>query len=1137
MDPLVNSGSPGRRKEQAKTVSAPKKSPLFAEWDYLIITASNDKQAGVYRSLIDLRQSLGLISGVKSVLVVADPGGRRVGSGGSTVHCLLRVLNLELRGRREGGARLDHGRWAETFSGLRVLIVHAGGDSRRLPPYGPCGKIFIPVPGDSGGAPGTTLFDRLIPTYLEFPRPASGGGQVVVASGDVLLDFDAAGVVFAERGITGVGCLASPDVAKNHGVYCRHEDGSVRLFLQKPPVAKQVEMGAVDSHGRAVLDIGILNLDPSAAVRLLRLCGVRGDLKSRRKLAWGGPLAESIEAVGLDIYREICCALGEDTSFAGYVAEVRGAGSGVDGGALRSLYRGLRSVPFHVHVVPRFRFLHFGTLQGLIESGRSLVSSDMGDSEKGTSVVVNSRVSGPGIILGKNAWVEGCRVEAPLTLAGDNVVVGADVAAPLALPRGGCLDIIEGRGRDGRRGWFVRAYASDDAFHPAADKGARLCGMPVLEWLEAMGASPADVWDEEGAAAERTGWNGRFFPFAGRMDECRNWLWLLEPGNAAAKQKKDWLSAERYSLEEIALRADLDSFHARRLKIRGELVRETLSRVFGPEGELSAAEISFLVKSTEKDKGAGERAQWVIAIVREAVRSYEAARTHQGQGLEALELPRILHTLGSVLLRMANGIADGGRGGDRGNYKDGKDIVRALKAGLTAAEKKSLSALGLPLPAEGAAKLKAWAGEMREAAFRHLGRTIVYRSGGTPAPPKNVLRGDEIVWGRAPARLDLGGGWTDTPPYALERGGCVINAAVDLNGQAPIQAYARVIEKREIRINSIDHSTRVVVKTLAELLDYRKPGSQFALAKAALALAGFAPEAAARTAGGRRDEGRPAGELSSVARLEGVRTVGGMRTLDEILRYFGGGIELTTLAAIPSGSGLGTSSIMGAVLVSIIGRVIGRPLAARELFHAVLKLEQELTTGGGWQDQIGGAIEGVKVITAEKGLVPDPRVRFVPADLLDPAANGGRTLLYYTGLRRLAKDILHEVVGRYLDRDRAAMETLRRLHAFPPLMAEAMAMRDMERFGELIDAAWKLNVDLDPDHTTPVIEELRARVRPHVLGAKLLGAGGGGFLLMVCKSPEDAAAVRRMLEKRPPNDKARFFDYSISRVGLVVTVC
>jgi len=1089
-------------------VSASKKSPFFHEWDYLIITASNDKQAEVYRSLIDLRKSLGLISGVKSVLVVADPGGRRVGSGGSTVHCLLQILNLELRIRRGARTHVDPKTWEETLNRLRVLIVHAGGDSRRLPPYGPCGKIFIPVPGDSGGAPGTTLFDRLIPTYLELPKPASGGGQVVVASGDVLLDFDAAGVLFAERGVTGVGALVSPDVAKNHGVYCRREDGSVGMFFQKPPVAKQVEMGAVDSHGQAVLDIGILNLDPAAAVRLLELCGVGEDRKSGRKLVWGGPLAESIESDGLDIYREICCALGKDPRYAGYVDQVRGAGSGIDGGALRSIYRGLRSIPFHVHVVPRFRFLHFGTLQDLIESGRSLIISDIGDSEKGACVIVNSQVSGQGIIQGKNAWIEGCRASAPLTLAGENVVVGVDVEAPLALPRGGCLDVIEGRGRDGRKGWFVRVYASDDTFHLAADKGARLCGMPVRSWLGKMGASPTDVWEGEVTAAESTVWNGRFFPFAGNKDECRDWFWLLDPENAAARQKKEWLAAERYSLEEMALRADLDSFHSRRLKIRSELVRESLSRVFGPEGVLSAAEISFLAQNQEK----GERAKWVIAIVREAVKSYEAARMHRG--LEALELPRILHTLGSVLLQIASG-------GDKSHHGKARDLVGALCAGLTATEKKSLSALGLPLPAEGTAKLKSWAGEMKEAAFRHLSRTIGYRSGATPAPPKNVLRSDEIVWGRCPARLDLGGGWTDTPPYSLERGGCVINAAVDLNGQAPIQAYARAIEKREIRINSIDHSARVVIKELDELLDYRKPGSQFALAKAALALAGFAPEAAAWPDGGR----------TGGARLEEGRT------LDEILRCFGGGIELTTLAAIPSGSGLGTSSIMGAVLISIIGRMTGRPLAPRELFNGVLKLEQEMTTGGGWQDQIGGAVEGVKMISAEKGLVPDPRIHFVPEYVLDPAANGGITLLYYTGLRRLAKNILHEVVGRYLDRDRRAMETLRRLHAFPPIMAEAMSMRDMGRFGELIDVAWRLNVDLDPDHTTPVIEELRARIEPHVLGAKLLGAGGGGFLLMACKSPEDAAAVKRMLGKKPPNDKARFFDFSISREGLVVTVC
>ena len=132
---------------------------------------------------MSLRESLGLIQGRGEILVVADPGGRRVGSGGSTIHCLLHVLNLELDARRGVEARLDPKTWAGIFGRLRILIVHAGGDSRRLPPYGPCGKIFVPVPGESGGALGTTLFDRLIPTYLRLPRPSAGGGQVVVASG------------------------------------------------------------------------------------------------------------------------------------------------------------------------------------------------------------------------------------------------------------------------------------------------------------------------------------------------------------------------------------------------------------------------------------------------------------------------------------------------------------------------------------------------------------------------------------------------------------------------------------------------------------------------------------------------------------------------------------------------------------------------------------------------------------------------------------------------------------------------------------------------------------------------------------------------------------------------------------------
>jgi len=157
--------------------------------------------------------------------------------------------------------------------------------------------------------------------------------------------------------------------------------------------------------------------------------------------------------------------------------------------------------------------------------------------------------------------------------------------------------------------------------------------------------------------------------------------------------------------------------------------------------------------------------------------------------------------------------------------------------------------------------------------------------------------------------------------------------------------------------------------------------------------------------------------------------------------------------------------------------------------------------------------------------------------VLDPKSNREQTLLYYTGMRRLAKNILRNVVGRYMDRDRPTMETLRKLHAYPPLMADAMSRKDMKRIGELIDLAWRLNKRIDPESSNPEIENILKKFEPYMYGAKLLGAGGGGFLLVMCKSSRDAVVARKALEKDPPNRLARFFDYTISSTGIEVTVC
>ena len=77
-------------------------------------------------------------------------------------------------------------------------------------------------------------------------------------------------------------------------------------------------------------------------------------------------------------------------------------------------------------------------------------------------------------------------------------------------------------------------------------------------------------------------------------------------------------------------------------------------------------------------------------------------------------------------------------------------------------------------------------------AFARLREMIVHEAQLSPARPRRKVLDDQIVWARSPVRLDLAGGWTDTPPYCIEYGGQVLNVAVDLNGQPPIQVFAKL---------------------------------------------------------------------------------------------------------------------------------------------------------------------------------------------------------------------------------------------------------------------------------------------------------------------------------------------------------
>ncbi len=1066
------------------------KQEIRKPWDYLILTASNPEQASSYRNQLNIRHDLGYFSEIKKVLVIPDPDGKRVGSAGSTIFCLMQILSLEQADSvSEEGLRPQE-LWIETLERLRILIIHAGGDSKRLPAYGPCGKAFIPLPGEPENVLGSTIFDRQLPVYLDLPEMAPGRGQVVVTTGDVLLDFDVSEVQFAEHGITGLGCLARPELTQNHGVFVSAEDGTVRLFLQKPSVKEQKESGAINGEGLTLLDIGVLNCDARSAAKLLNLAGVRWDAKDG--FCWSGCVADVIEDFGLDLYREVSCAMGSEVKLSQYITRVVNSGSQINRSCLAHIFKTMSDTSFSVQTLSRCDFLHFGTIHQVMKSGMKLWQKDRGKLPAESILSVNNRISDDGLIRGFHAWIEGCCIKSPIDLGGENALMGVDIDESIVLPEKACVDVIKGRSRTGDALSFVRVYGIHDRMKDPMASGATICNLPVEEWMSGMEIDAEEIWNKELSSEERSVWNARIYPAVEDPPDFKEWLWMFDPRKATRTQRQAWHNENKYSFEDMARLVDQEEFYTRRMVHRSSSFLQSIRKMFQPESKFSARELSFLFSQMEKDLCA----VWCVSLLKIAHDLQDDASNRSG--LSGLELSRVLHTL-ATSIRIS------------GEYYSvpWKKILHEVTSRLHEYEKSWLQSHGIdvysePGPAE-------WIKRMYDLAFLNLSQTIVMSRKREESHPQNTLRRDEIIWGRAPARLDLGGGWTDTPPYALERGGRVINAAVNLNGQPPIHVYARRIDALEIRIASIDHGVRITVDELKELLDYRQPTSEFALAKAALALSGLDPDRAQWS--------------------EDVKT------LQDLLRHFGGGIELTTLAAIPSGSGLGTSSIMGAVLLSVIHRMMGRELSHRELFHRVLQLEQELTTGGGWQDQIGGTVKGVKMIAASPGMIPDPQIRSVLPDLLDPKCNGGQTLLYYTGMRRLAKNILRNVVGNYLDRDRGALATLRRLHAHPPLIRETLLNKDMKAFGETIDIAWRLNKEIDPDSSNQAIEEILRTFEPFMYGAKLLGAGGGGFLLVICRSQEDAIEARRLLEDNPPNPLARFFEYDISQTGLEVTVC
>ena len=980
-----------------------------AWWTAVVLTASSEQQAERYRGEIRRRQEGGQIPDRAQYLVVPDSGGKRIGSGGATLHAVRELVKDAISG--EPGAD----GLASWWKAQRILLIHCGGDSRRLPQYSLSGKLFSAVPAGTPGGQTSTVFDEVLALSTAWVERLGSG--LVVGSGDVILTFDAQAVNWERPGVTGVGLLQPAEVGTGHGVYITDDQGRVYAFLQKPSVAQIVAAGGRSADGLVAVDSGLLRFDPEAAARVTQAgCAFLGD-------------AEQNGLPEIDLYQHFTMALsgewrpGEDDPAVMYA--VAGA---------------LKNLPFWCSVVPG-DFTHIGTTSlfrrlmtedtefSRLQAAQQRWGATRQPGVRSGGVVTDSVLSG-GADLKPGTVVIECNLDGPVRAGRGAVLHGLDgIAGAVEVPEDTVAHQLSVVLPDGRRGVVVRVYGVEDDPKTPDDR-AMWFGRPLMAGLRALGIDPEAVWPGV-APGMRTLWNASLFRVGTPAETWACAQWMMRTGSGCSPA--EWAGAERLSLGSSAECADegaMETARTRRLKAYWRMTALSLVE--------SGADIRPLLANAP---GAGPLAGTGEILCRKAAELETSAPTEAAS----------LYYIASLFLGQAGLAQESGRSQDA-----------AFGMVHCAVEMGACRAAVMSAPH-----------------WQH-----------------------ECVTVDGPARIDLGGGWSDTPPFCLDWGGTVLNVAALLDGRYPIRASARRLREPVLRCVSGPEDSVAEYRSCDDILRQATPGDEMSIPRTALSMTGLF------------QAGEP---------------------LARVLERMGGGLELRSEVNLPMGSGLGTSSILAACFLRAIAEMVGETNDDQTLSGRVMRLEQLMTTGGGWQDQAGGIFPGAKLLVSGPGLRQRIRVQPLAWTAERQREFEAHVVLYYTGIRRVARDLLRQVVGRYLARETACVQMLHSIKTLALEMSYAMQEGDWEQLGWLMNRHWKLNQILDPHTTNSPINELMGQVQPYIYGAKLAGAGGGGFLILVARSAEAAGKLRHYLSYKAGANGGVTYGCGVATEGLRVT--
>jgi galactokinase/mevalonate kinase-like predicted kinase len=365
--------------------------------------------------------------------------------------------------------------------------------------------------------------------------------------------------------------------------------------------------------------------------------------------------------------------------------------------------------------------------------------------------------------------------------------------------------------------------------------------------------------------------------------------------------------------------------------------------------------------------------------------------------------------------------------------------------------------------------------------------------------PYSLKKGQTIIV-RCPVRLDLAGGWSDMPPFTLKHGGAVVNVAVNLQGVEPISVFLRRIDENCIRLHSIDKGA---VYTCTKFSDFESAPIGYDLIVNALHYFGFT-----------ENEGR---------------------SLESLLEQIGGGIELTTICAVPRGSGLGGTSILTAAVLKALYSLFGKAPSLDQLLKDTIHVEQLSGAGSGWQDILGGIHGGIKLLQSAPGHFPQLKISHLNTDLFTVPHLKSCFTLVNTGLKRQNNDISMMVSDLMNENIPSYEYSLLQLKSHALETAEMVSTSNITGLGSILNKCDRTNTRIHPFLSNNEMGVLLDGVMPFYSGVKFTGAGGGGFALFISETPGKAEKLQDMLRSLK-NPEVEIVDFTLNTKGLSTTI-